>query len=292
MNENKTLNILKRFTNKVKNNINSFNFSYLAYLIFEKTEDTLNSFISFFPETITNKISGKINYILNNLPYGKNNPNLFNETKLNLIKDIYKIFKNKKEEIEKNNNAINLLDIDSYNVIFNKIIELQKKFYSDDYNIRITTKTDSIGKLSQDIEKIIQDISKAEKEKDNNQNNTQNNSSSILADKFLIIDKENKKVDRKTKPIEKINLSEINNKSNAVDAIEIDEIIQPKEYSINSLMKYYGNCILKTQMIPAFIRYAVINKNEDDEQKATKILSELYNLYKIINEYNFSLISP
>ena len=93
----------------------------------------------------------------------------------------------------------------------------------------------------------------------------------------MIIDQDNKGVDKKIKQIEKINLSEINNKSNSVDAIEIDEIIQPNIYSINSLMEYYGNCILKTQMIPAFIRYAVINKNEDNERKATKILSELYN---------------
>jgi hypothetical protein len=57
-------------------------------------------------------------------------------------------------------------------------------------------------------------------------------------------------------------------------------------------MEYFGNCILKTQMIPAFIRYAVINKNEDDEQKATKILAELYNLYKILDAHNFSLVSP
>lgn len=57
-------------------------------------------------------------------------------------------------------------------------------------------------------------------------------------------------------------------------------------------MEYYGSSILKTQMLPAFIRYAFINKNEDDEQKATKIIADLYNLYKILDQYNFSLISP
>ena len=45
-------------------------------------------------------------------------------------------------------------------------------------------------------------------------------------------------------------------------------------------------------MLPAFIRYAVINRNEDDEQKVTKIIADLYNPYKIIDQYNFSLISP
>ena len=67
----------------------------------------------------------------------------------------------------------------------------------------------------------------------------------------------------KKNPIKSINLSAINNKSNnTVDEIELEDIIQPTIYSINSLMEYYGSCILKTQMLPAFIRYAVINKNE------------------------------
>ena len=70
-----------------------------------------------------------------------------------------------------------------------------------------------------------------------------------------------------------INISEIINQSTSVDAIEIEEIIHPKTYSINSLMEFFGNCILKTQMLPAFIRLAVINKNDDDQTKATKILS-------------------
>ena len=164
MDENKTLNILKSFKNRVKNNINSFNFTYLAYLIFEKTEDTLNSFISYFPDSIISQINDKIKYILDNLPYGKNNPDLFNETKLDLIKDIYIIFKSKKEGIENNNNNINLLDIDSYDKIYAKISDLKKNFYSYDSTIRTTNKTDFIGKLSQDIEKIIQDKNRTRKQ--------------------------------------------------------------------------------------------------------------------------------
>ena len=107
----------------------------------------------------------------------------------------------------------------------------------------------------------------------------------------MITDKENKSVDIKTKPIPKINLSEIYNKSNAIDGIEIDDIIEPTNYSINSLMEYYGNCILKTQMLPVFIRFAFINNNEDDKKKATHILSKLYDLYKFLDQHNFSLIS-
>ena len=104
-----TLDILKRFSN-IKNK-NSFSFSFLAYLIFEKTEDMINSFNFFFPDSIKAILKEKIDYILNNIPFGKNDPDKFNETKLDLIKDIYAIFKSKKEEIQNNNSTINLLDI-------------------------------------------------------------------------------------------------------------------------------------------------------------------------------------
>ena len=95
-----------------------------------------------------------------------------------------------------------------------------------------------------------------------------------------------------TNPVKSINLSTINNKSNSVDEIEIDDMIKPNIYSINSLMEYYGNCILKTQMLPAFIRYIVINKKEEKIIKSIKMISTLYDLYKISDSYNFSLISP
>jgi hypothetical protein len=186
-----------------------------------------------------------------------------------------------------------MLDINPQDIIFYKINELLEKYYSYDSNVKMTTKTDSIGKISQDIEKVMQDIFKTAKEEvDKKEDSEEKNTLPILGCKFLITDQERKSIDKNVRPIEKINFSQISNKSNTVDAIEIDEIIQPKIYSIKSIMEYYGNCILKTQMIPAFIRYAVINKNKDDEQKATKILAELYNLYKIIDEHNFSLVSP
>ena len=56
-------------------------------------------------------------------------------------------------------------------------------------------------------------------------------------------------------------------------------------------MEYFGSCILKTQILPAFIRYAVKNQNAEQITKATNILSELYNLYKSLENHNFSLIS-
>ena len=290
--KNQILDVLKRFK-IMKKQKKSFSFSFLAYLIFEETENTLNSFISNFPEEVKCLISNEIYYILNNLPYGNNDPNKFNKMKLDLIIKIYNIFKNKKKEIENNDSYINLSQV-NLDEIKKKVIELKEKLYSYEFNHKLFNKIDSIGKLSQKIQAIIQDIlnSKEEFQKDNNKNENEKESLSIIADKFLITDKKNKIVDVKTKPVKPINLWEINNKSNFIDKIEIDEIIQPENYSINSLMKYFGNCILKTQMIPAFIRYAVINNNEGDIKKATNILSELYNLYKNLDNYNHSLISP
>ena len=150
---------------------------------------------------------------------------------------------------------------------------------------------DSIEKLSQKILSIEQDIKNLEEkfkiEKDLDKNKKE--IIPIIADKFLIIDGKSKGVDIKNLPI---NLSAINDKPNNIDKIEIDVIINPKTYSINSIMEYYGSCILKTQMLPAFIRYAVINKNQEQIKKANNIFSTLFNLYLNSDYHNFSLISP
>ena len=156
------------------------------------------------------------------------------------------------------------------------------------------SKIDSIEKLSQNIEKILQDILKSEEErnKEKDLDNNLKKIDSIIADKFLIIDENIESIDINTTPTKTINLEDINNKSNAIDEIEIGDIIKPNIYSINSLMKYFGSCILKTQMLPAFIRYSFISKKDDQIAKSKNVLSELFNLYDILQNYNFSLISP
>lgn len=82
--------------------------------------------------------------------------------KYDLIYKIYGIFINKLQYIKGNYNKINLCLINT-NDIENKIDNLQNEFYSyEPSKIQKVTKTDNIGKLSQDIETIIQDISKTE----------------------------------------------------------------------------------------------------------------------------------
>ena len=152
----------------------------------------------------------------------------------------------------------------------------------------------SMEKLNQKILSIEQDIKKSE-EKIKNEKELDNNKQEIIpviADKFLVIDDKSERVDVKKIPIKPISLSEINNKSNTIDEIEIDDIINPNSYSINSLMEYYRSCILKTQILPGFIRYSATNKDLGQIMKANHILSTLFNLYKISDSHNFCLISP
>ena len=218
----------------------------------------------------------------------------FNLNKLNLIRNLYKIFTKKLNEIKNNNNLIDLSQIEP-NIIFKKIKDLQDKYYSyDSTNAKKFEKNDPIGKLSQDIQSIVQEITKEEEEKRNKEKENINNdiNSSIIAEKFLIIDKERKSVNINTTQIKPINTSELNNPLTSIDLIEIDEIIKPDNYSINSLMEFFGNCILKTQMLPVFIRYAYKISDKKQQTKATNILSDLFNLYKSVDNYNLSFISP
>ena len=130
---------------------------------------------------------------------------------------------------------------------------------------------------------IIQDILKS-KEKVNK--NIEESISLITTDKFLINDNDRKEVNIKTKPIEKLDIP--NNNFN--NLVEINEIIQPKVISINSIEEFFENCIYKTQIFPSFIRYIVINKNEDLKLKAINIFSKLYNIYKSLEYSNYPLI--
>lgn len=141
------------------------------------------------------------------------------------------------------------------------------------------------------MKKLYKIYLKQKKEGKKKENENVLNELSINSDKFLIIDENRKSVKRNTRQIKPINLSEIDNQSIAVDTIEIEEIKPPEKYSINSIMEYFGKCILTTQILPSFIRYAVKNQNPDNIKKATNILSDLYNLYKSLENHNFSIIS-
>jgi len=267
--KNKILDILKRFKN-IKSN--SFSFSYLANLIFEKPENTLKNFKLYFPEYIKFFIIEDLEYVLDNIKNINKDQDKYNLSIYYIIVKIYKHFKNKKEEIERNNNLIGVSNLD-LNDINKKIKELNDKFYTyDEKELKMAK-----------YEEIIQDIIKS-KEEDKKK---VENSLIITADKFLIFDNDRKEVDINTKPIEKLDIP--NNNFNILE--EIDEIIQPKVISINSIMEFFENCIYKTQIFPAFIRHMVISKKEDLKIKATNIFSELYNIYKSLENSNHPLIS-
>lgn len=65
------------------------------------------------PNLVKEKLLDEIAYILDHIVNNNTNSEKFNKTKLNLIKKIYDIFKNKKSEIEKNKNRINLSTINN-----------------------------------------------------------------------------------------------------------------------------------------------------------------------------------
>ena len=269
MDENKILDFFKRLENMKSR---TFSFSFLANLIIEKPENILKYIKLYFPESIKSLIIEDLEYVLNNLNniyIREINYDKYNLSKYNIIYKLYTIFKAKKEEIEKNNNIINNSSL-SLNEINNKIKELNDKFYT--YEIKMTN-----------YDKIIQDILKSKEEVNKN---IEESISLITADKFLINNNDRKEVNIKTKPIEKLDIP--NNNFN--NLVEINEIIQPKVISINSIEEFFENCIYKTQIFPSFIRYIVINKNEDLKLKAINIFSKLYNIYKSLEYSNYPLI--
>ena len=271
------LNILERLKDKLnKSSSSSLDFSYLAYKIFKKPEVTLKSLKSYLPKSIKDLLKDEIDSILKE----NNNSSKINE-KINLIKKIYKIFKDKKKEIENNN----------LNKIKDLVIKLKEKFYPFDLNKELANiSTKYSEKYSQNIKEIIETISEEE-------NRDNENESLLISHKFLIKDKKPKKVPKDTEPNKQVEFAEKNNKLDYdiinIDNIDIDvdEIIQPSNYSINSLIKFLKNCIFKTQIMPSFILHAVKHKKNNGIQKANKIISELYNLYKILNDHNHSLLS-
>ena len=268
MNENKIIDVLKRFRNMKSD---SFSFSYLANLIFETPKNILECIKIYFPESIKSQVNQDLEYLLNDS--NNINKDKYNLSLYNIIFKLYKIFKNKKEEIENNNNIFNFSNLD-LNEIDKKVKELNDKFYTYD------AKEVKMSKFEETIKDILKSKEEAKK-------NKEENTPLITASKFLIIDNDRKEVDINTKPIEKLDIP----KNNFNNLVEIDEIIQPKILSINSIIEFFENCIYKTQIFPPYIRYIVINKNEDLKIKATNIFSELYNIYKSLKNYNHPIIS-
>ena len=288
MKKNKILDTLKRFGQLKRANL--FDFSYFAYLIFDKSEETVLSIKNNFPKEILISLEGEIDYILDFIKNQKNNWSEFNLNKYNLIQKIYDIFKNKRKEIQRNNNLIDLSRIPQKD-LNKKVEELKNKFYSYDLISNQLSISYPMEETSRKIEAIKKDILKTEEENKKEKNNNKV-IDSIIGDKFLIINENAQKVDINTKQCKLIDLLDIDNKYDSFEEIEIENIIQPRTYSIHSFMDYLGSCFSKTLMFPSFIRYAFKNKTEYQINKSINILSALFNLYNNVKINNFSLISP
>ena len=155
MKNNKSLDILKRFKNIESS---SFSFSKFVNLIYEKTEETINSIKTYFPDSIKSEILNDLNSISSNLENEEDifiiNDNDINNAKYNLINTLYKLFKNKIEMIEKNNNIINFAPIKK------KIQSILNSLYSySQGNCRKSSKNEPIEELSNDLKIVLRDIS-------------------------------------------------------------------------------------------------------------------------------------
>ena len=166
------------------------------------------------------------------------------------------------EEIEKNDNFINMLDINPQDIIFYKINELLEKCYSYDSNVKMTTKTDSIGKISQDIEKVMQDIFKAAKEE---------------------VDKKEDREERKSE----MNLkSQIENKKRISLLINYkNKIIQEQNEQRKKLEKKYKN------ISEFYLKQKEKKKNIIITQRKKREEKALSNIYKRIFNKNKESIS-
>jgi hypothetical protein len=135
--------------------------SKFANIIYEKTEETINSIKTYFPDSIKSEILNDLNSISSNL---ENEEDIFiNDSDINddiyhLINNLYRLFKNKFEMIEKNNNIINFSPLDEKE-IQKKIQSIKKNLYSYyPENCRNSSKNELIEELSNDLKIILRDI--------------------------------------------------------------------------------------------------------------------------------------
>ena len=66
----------------------------------------------------------------------------------------------------------------------------------------------------------------------------------------------------------------------------------PEKFNINSIIKFLDECIVKIQMLPLFIKDAIITDEQQKKDKCTFILSDLFDIYKAIKEHDNSFFFP
>ena len=304
MEKNKVIDTLNKL-DKIKKEY-KFSFAYLAFIIYKNPNKFIESLYGIANNKIisNNKIEIIIKEIINK--FNKDEIKYNNEKILELIKYIYKLLKDKNEEIKNNNNEINISDIE-LDQIKERVKKVQKNFYSYTFNendLKEDNSMKNIKNISNDILKIQEDIkiSEEEEKKKNNENKEANELKKeiIISNKFLIKNKNTEIVYIKKEPEEIKIPPKINNIPNEITNIKIDFSGEwgigindwPKDFSINSIIKFLGECIVKIQMLPLLIKDAFIIKDQTRIDKCNFILSDLFNIYIAIKENINSLLSP
>jgi len=301
MEKNKVIDTLNKL-DKIKKD-NKFSFAYLAFIIYKNPNKFIESLYGITNNKIisNNKLEIIIKEIINK--FNKDEIKYNNEKILELIKYIYKLLKYKNEEIKNNNNEINISDIE-LDQIKERVKKVQKNFYSYTFNendLKEDNSMKNIKNISLKIQEGIK-ISEEEEKKKNNENKESNELKKeiIISNKFLIKNKNPEIVDIKKEPEEIKIPPKINNIPNEITNIKIDFSGEwgigindwPKDFSINSIIKFLGECIVKIQMLPLLIKDAFIIKDQTRIDKCNFILSDLFNIYIAIKENINSLLSP
>ena len=301
MEKNKVIDTLNKLDKITKDN--KFSFAYLAFIIYKNPDKFIESLHDIINSNIisNNKLENNINEIINK--FNKDEIKYNNEKILELIKYIYKLLKDKNEEIKNNNNEINISDIE-LDQIKERVKKVQKNFYSYTFNendLKEDNSMKNIKNISLKIQAGIK-ISEEEEKKKNNENKESNKLKKeiIISNKFLIKNKNTEIVDIKKEPEEIKIPPKINNIQNEITNIKIDLSGEwgrgindwPKDFSINSIIKFLGECIVKIQMLPLLIKDAVIIRDQTRIYKFNFILSDLFNIYIAIKESSNSLLSP
>ena len=248
-----------KMINKIDSNNDYWNIPKIMKIYcknFEEKPKTIinyiNEFIDFLPTSIKEKLS-KEKEILKK----ESIKNKFKIMVNNLIFILYNSFKEKYEQIQKNNNILYFIDISSETIETMKEIMKKKReeYFQIDNNNFINLKNES----------IIQNIENENKTEGYNKYLLHEDKKPEKAEDIIpiIIDEEN--IEMKEKETEKFDLSDIS----------LIELKYPKSFTLNEIIEYYTNCNKITNILYFYIISASKNNNNTNQKIAGNYFQKL-----------------
>ena len=259
---------------------NKKNFLYFGYLLYKNDLKIIQIIEKYFPQEIR-----KDPNIERYFDKYKNVHDERSKTLVlhNLFIEIYNKFKEK----------FNIIKENKYSVVFDSIIEINKKYYTYKEPQKHNYKN-KLYQLSNYIKQLIPQIQKSKKA--STENRKKKEEKVIISKKLLIIgDKAiNLEEEYKERSLNDINEKKTNINTENITIILPDINFNENDICLQYLMQLYNRCTLGTKVFPAFIKNAVtFNKNEDIE-KAQLYFTNLYYYFKtkpLKSEKDYSIIS-